>query len=131
MAWSADRGDADLCRAYYSVWFLPFMSDRSALARGRGDFCSGGRGALLNKSNIDTHTIDSLGAFDLRPGLAVVTAPTLIVQPVADVFADSAPQWAAALPNSRLATLQQAGHFPWLETPDAFFALIDDFMREQ
>jgi pimeloyl-ACP methyl ester carboxylesterase len=107
------------------------MSDRSALARGRGDFCSGGRGALLNKSNIDTHTIDSLGAFDLRPGLAVVTAPTLIVQPVADVFADSAPQWAAALPNSRLATLQQAGHFPWLETPDAFFALIDDFMREQ
>jgi pimeloyl-ACP methyl ester carboxylesterase len=39
--------------------------------------------------------------------------------------------FAAAIPNTRLEIVEQAGHLPHIEQPDATFALIDKFIAEQ
>ena len=35
----------------------------------------------------------------------------------------------ARLPNSKLAVFERSAHRPWVEEPDAWFALVDDFLR--
>jgi proline iminopeptidase len=131
-AWADDRGDASLCRAYYEVWYLPFLADSTALRRSQGDFCAGGAEALRNKANVDAHTMASLGDYDLRASLSAVAAPALIVHGSSDVFSlSSAQAWVTALPDARLLVLEGVGHFPYLEAPDRFFPAVDAFLRGQ
>ena len=62
--------------------------------------------------------------------LAKVTMPVLTVHGRKD---RSAPygggrEWALALPNARLLTIDNGGHAPWIEAPDLVFAAIDTFL---
>jgi len=74
---------------------------------------------------------DSLGEYDLREGLTRVSAPTLIVHgrrdPIPLASSDAAAQ---ALPDARLVILEDAGHVPYVEQPDALFAAIDHFLAD-
>ena len=71
-------------------------------------------------------------SMDLRPGLSRITAPTLVVVGQDDFICDtvSAREMARAIPGSRLATIPEAGHFPWVEQPAAFRAALDRFLTE-
>ena len=71
----------------------------------------------------------SLGAFDWRDDLRRVTVPALVMHGSADVIpTDSSREWAAALPDAHLAVLEGVGHFPYLESPEQFFPLVNDFL---
>jgi pimeloyl-ACP methyl ester carboxylesterase len=61
--------------------------------------------------------------------MASVPVRTLIIHGTADpIPLATAEEWASTLPNARLLTLTNIGHFPYLEAPDRFFAAIDTFL---
>jgi proline iminopeptidase len=128
--WHANPGDADACRAYYTLWFEPFFGDSADASRSHGDFCAGPPEALRNKvASVDRFTGASLGDWDWRQSLATVTARALVIHGTSDVFpVDSAREWAAALPNGRLLLLEGIGHFSYLEAPERFNDAVDAFL---
>jgi proline iminopeptidase len=68
--------------------------------------------------------------FDLRAELRTIEAPTLVVVGDDDMIAG--PVCAAAmvreLPDARLVTIRDSGHFPYIEQPEAFRAALTDFL---
>jgi 3-oxoadipate enol-lactonase len=60
-----------------------------------------------------------------------IACPTLVVVGEQDTsFTGAADDMAAALPDSRLVVIPDAGHGPQFENPDAYFAAVDGFLRE-
>lgn len=68
-------------------------------------------------------------AVDRLPG---VTAPALAVTGAHDVFNPpyQARRIARHLPGARAAVLEDCGHLPWVEEPDAFAAVVGEWLRE-
>ena len=127
----ANPGDAASCRAFFGLWFVATYGDSTAAHRSRGDFCADTPEALANKvRSVDRFTLTSLGDWDWRPALRAVTAPALVIHGTADhIPMESARDWTAALPNGRLLVLDGSGHFPYLEVPERFFAVADEFLQ--
>jgi pimeloyl-ACP methyl ester carboxylesterase len=67
---------------------------------------------------------------DLRRRLGTVTAPTLVVAGAQDASAGVAPVLAVAglFPRGGGAVVEGSGHFPWVESPAAFRAVVDPFL---
>jgi proline iminopeptidase len=126
-----DPGNAEVCRAYYVLWYTPFFADPRALGRSKGDFCAGSVEARRNDiQNVDRFVLASLGEWDWRPALRRVQARALILHGSVDVIAvEEGREWASALPNGRLSVLEGVGHFPYLEVPERFFAEVNDFLK--
>ncbi|MFH9548426.1 alpha/beta fold hydrolase [Streptomyces sp. NPDC017435] len=68
----------------------------------------------------------------LRPRLATVTVPTLVLWGESDRIATPAygKEYAASLGNARFELVPEAGHLPHLEQPARTFALLDAFAAE-
>lgn len=128
---AADPGDDGACRAYYTLWFVPFFADTAAASRSKGDFCAGTAESRRNKmENVDRYTMASLGEWNWRELLGTITAPALVIHGTEDVFSvASAREWVAALPNARLLLLEGIGHFPYLEAPESFFPAVNEFIQ--
>jgi len=75
------------------------------------------------------YMMDDLTGFDLLDSLPAVRAPALIVygadEPAAEL---SGAALAAGIPHARLVTIGGAGHFPFIEQPDAFLAAVRAFL---
>jgi proline-specific peptidase len=68
--------------------------------------------------------------FDLRPELRTITAPTLVLVGDDDLVAGpvSADAMVAELQDVRHVTIQDSGHFLYVEQPEAFRAALTDFL---
>jgi pimeloyl-ACP methyl ester carboxylesterase len=68
---------------------------------------------------------------DLAQRLARVDAPVLVVAGAEDLMTGVAPLRAVAalFPRGRLAVVEGAGHYPWVEAPDAFRAALGGFLQ--
>ncbi|MGY1495213.1 alpha/beta fold hydrolase [Streptomyces sp. QTS52] len=68
----------------------------------------------------------------LRPRLAGVTIPTLVLWGESDRIATPAygKEYAASFTNARFEVVAEAGHLPHLEQPARVFALLDAFAAE-
>ena len=66
----------------------------------------------------------------LRAALAGVTAPVLVVGGERDALTgvDAVHHVAAAFPSGRAVVLPGAGHFPWVDEPEAFRTAVSDFL---
>ncbi|MGZ8415356.1 MAG: alpha/beta fold hydrolase, partial [Gemmatirosa sp.] len=74
---------------------------------------------------------ESLGDFDLLPYLGAITCPTLIVHARQDpIPLASSEAAAAAIPNARLTVVEDSGHVPYVEQPDALFAAVLPFLDD-
>jgi pimeloyl-ACP methyl ester carboxylesterase len=69
---------------------------------------------------------------DSRPALARIDRPVLIVHGADDqlIPVQEAQEMHAALPDSHLTILPDAGHLLNLEQPELFNAAVRDFLRE-
>lgn len=69
-------------------------------------------------------------SFDLREELRTIDVPTLVVVGDDDFICGPAcaDSIVGALPNSRLVTIPEAGHFVYVEQPAAFRAALTDFL---
>jgi proline iminopeptidase len=71
---------------------------------------------------------DMARGYDSRPGLRQLDRPVLIVQGHQDPVGDkTAEDIHAAIKSSELTYLNQCGHFPWLEQPEAFLRTMTEF----
>ena len=71
---------------------------------------------------------ESLGDFDLVPALGAISCPTLVVHARQDpIPLASSEAAAAAIPKARLVVLEDSGHVPYVEQPDALFGAIGAF----
>ncbi len=68
--------------------------------------------------------------FDLRAELRTIEAPTLVVVGDDDFIAGPvcADTIVRELPNARLVTIQDSGHFVYIEQPEAFRTALADFL---
>jgi pimeloyl-ACP methyl ester carboxylesterase len=71
-------------------------------------------------------------SFDLRPLLARITSPTLVLTGDADYMAGagSAREIAGRIAGARLEIVAGAGHFPWIEEPQRVGSAIAAFLDE-
>jgi 3-oxoadipate enol-lactonase len=70
----------------------------------------------------------TLASFDLRPGLAGIRAPTLLIVGTKDAVLPGTKAINAAIPGSKLVELEGAGHLSNLEQPDAFSSALQQFL---
>ena len=73
---------------------------------------------------------ESLGDYDLRPALASVKCPAVVVHGSEDpIPAESSREIAAAL-GARFVLVEGSGHVPYVERPDLLFPALTDFLDE-
>jgi proline iminopeptidase len=73
--------------------------------------------------------VPQMMALDLRAGLEKVKAPVLVLHGKQDPL-ETAEEVHATFPGSRLVILENAGHFPWLEQPGKFYAVVSEFLAD-
>lgn len=116
------------CREWARL-LLPLMTAGSPTSPIKGDVCGGTDEALRLQQTVNGQVWQTMGDFDLRPRMAAVAAPVLVVQGEADYIPlESARAWAASLPDARLLVIPRAGHTPQGERPDIFFPAIETFL---
>src|SRR5438132_12802204 len=76
----------------------------------------------------ELHCHGSFGDYDVRPSLPAVSVPVLVTTGSEDRITRPAEseEIAALLPDATLAIVDGAGHFPFAERPDAYFAVVDE-----
>lgn len=80
------------------------------------------RAILALYRSADTDVLDEIGA-----GLPEFTAPTLLLWADRDRYIgrDYGPRWAGLFPNATLETLSDAGHWAWVDRPDALGRTVE------
>ena len=72
---------------------------------------------------------EALSDYDLRPGLAGIDRPTLLIVGTKDATLAGIRQIKEAVPGAALVELEGAGHLSNLEQPAAFTRAIRDFIK--
>ncbi|HEV7237972.1 MAG TPA: alpha/beta hydrolase [Thermoanaerobaculia bacterium] len=78
-------------------------------------------------SGVFYSVVPQMMGLDIRAGLEKVKAPVLVLHGKQDPL-ESADEVHETFPGSKLEFLENAGHFPWLEQPDAFYAVLGGFL---
>jgi proline iminopeptidase len=73
---------------------------------------------------------DSLGDYDLLadPGLRRIDSPTLIIHGRQDPIPLASSEECASALGATLVVIDECGHVPYVEQPDALFAAIEEFL---
>jgi len=120
---------ARFCRRASRVFLRAMVADPSAVERMRSEPCAPPNEDFDRASLQSEAIIAVLGRWDWRAELAALETPTLVVQGDADALpAESAAEWAEAVPDARLELLAGVGHLPWLEAPEPFTELVGAFL---
>ena len=86
----------------------------------------------IRNSAVAAHGMNLLRRFDVVDQLARIDCPTLVcvgaLDPITPV--DASREIVDALPPriGRLEVIEGAGHFPWLDVPDRYWHVIEDFV---
>ena len=77
--------------------------------------------------------LDALTDYPIRERLGEIFCPTLIVWGADDrlIPVRDAAEFARLIPGARKVVWSETGHVPMLERPDAFNALVDEFVAEK
>lgn len=74
--------------------------------------------------------LGSFGDYDWLPAMRELEIPRLVIHGREDgIPVEGGRAWAAGFPNARFLELSPAGHFPFVEQPEAFFAAVDAFLE--
>lgn len=118
------------CEAYFGSLVKAYMAVPAATASFKGTWCDVSPQRAAEMWSTIGRVVGSLGFWDFRQPMGAVNVPTLVVHGAGDPIPLSSSQaWASSVPGGRLEVIAGAGHFPWLERPDAFFEAVNPFLR--
>lgn len=129
------EADPDAVVAYYRIHFKPALARSEdydkLIARMQASFIRQGNAGIIKARAVESRLMTetwSLSGYDLLPRLKSVRIPTLVISGDHEFIpADTAEHIAQAIPNARLVTLKDCGHFTYLECPVAVREQIDAF----
>jgi proline iminopeptidase len=76
--------------------------------------------------------VDLLRNYDVHHQLSHFSHPVLIIHGHQDPMPEGvALESKATLPNAQLVFLNESGHFPWLEQPEAFYKSLQTFLKTE
>jgi proline iminopeptidase len=131
------EGDPEAVVARYRLHFRPAFARaddfEKLMATMKTGFISQGNAGIVKARAVedrlmrDTWNKDS---YDLTPKLRSLNIPTLVIVGDHDFIpVEVAAHIASAIPNARLVTLRNCGHFGFLECPDQVRGAVDGFFR--
>jgi proline-specific peptidase len=124
--WETAEDPVAVCEKYWSI-LTPLLFYKPQQMR--GSFCDEPADVLRHTWKVNNARINSLGDFDLRPMLAKVNCPTLVMKGTyTTMYREWTEEWAKALTNSRLLWIEDAGTFPWLDRPTQVLSAISAFL---
>lgn len=132
-----EKGDPEAVIARYRLHFKPALKRpedyERLMATMKAGFISQGREGIVKARAVedrlmrDTWQVDG---YDLLPKLRTLSIPTLVISGDHDFIpAEVAVQIAHAIPNARLVTLEDCGHFAYLECPGGVRDALNEFFR--
>jgi proline iminopeptidase len=122
---------AEACREFVALVLPARLADpERMMPRLAPHFCTGDAPTIRYAFTVAGPSIlASYGDWDLRDQLRRVSLPTLVMHGTEDVIPmDIAQEWTAVLPNARLVQIPAAGHFPFVEQPERFWPVIEEFI---
>jgi proline iminopeptidase len=128
------EGDPDAVTAYYRIHFKPALARsedyEKLIARLRSSFTKEG---ILKARAIEDRLMNetwSLPDYDLLPRLKALSIPTLVIYSDHEfVPVGTSEHITHAMPNARMVTLKDCGHFSYLECPAEVREQIDEFFH--
>lgn len=131
------QADPEAVIAYYRVHFKPAFARsedyEKLILRMQARFFEQGRQGILKSRAVEERLVNETWAspngYDLHPKLKGLNIPALVITGDHDFFPFAAEHIAQAIPGARLVTLQDCGHFPYLECPTPLREQIDAFFR--
>jgi proline iminopeptidase len=127
---ASDDDAVALCREQLSIGMSAYLLDQRHLARIVDRCKEMSPASIRNRSIVSRATTASLGDWDFRPLLPLLTMPALVFEGArTNVPLSSTREWARVLPNARLLLIPDSGHEFWAEKPGEFVAAADCFLR--
>lgn len=74
---------------------------------------------------------ESLGDFDLRPGIPALQCAALVMHGDDDPIPQETARELAGLMRARFVLIPDCGHVPYVESPDVFARALDDFLPRE
>lgn len=130
--WFAGQVNQALCEEFIRLRFSTYFADPANMANLRGGWCEVTDEVAAGLLPTHLTILGSLGLWDLSGELSHVSVPTLVVHGTADAVPFASSQaFAAAIPGAQLWVMEDVGHFPWMESPVAFFTGLNNFLRRE
>jgi len=128
------EGDPDAVTAYYRIHFKPAFARTEDYEKFmRRLTASFNKEGILKARAVEDQLMKdtwSKPEYNLLPELKSLKIPTLVIYSDHDFIPTStAEHITQAIPNARMVTLKNCGHFPYLECSDALREQIDAFFR--
>jgi len=125
------RDPVAACRTFFDLYMRQFFAHPENVVRRRGSSCDGPAEGVRNYFLVNQATLASLGEYDVRAQLSRLTMPALVIEGAESIPSTiaSARAFSEALPNAKLLLVPDAGHYPQVERPDAFFPPVHEFLR--
>ncbi len=128
--WVSGPDAIEGCRAYWSIFQNGYFANPREHKSIRGDWCVGPATAVRAFARVNRWTFASIGRWDWAAEAKAVLIPTLIIHGAQDPLpVASSREWLAALSQSRLLVVKDAGHYPFVEQPDLVVSAIGAFAR--
>ena len=132
------EGDPEAVTARYRIHFKPALKRQDDYERlmtsMHAAFISQGKDGIVKARAVEDRLMRDtweIPEYDLLPGLKSLNIPTLVIWGDADFIpADISTHIAHVIPNARLVTLEDCGHFAYMECSAAVRDALASFFRQ-
>lgn len=130
-------GDPEAVAARYRIHFKPALERpedyEKLMATMKAAFLSQGAAGIIKARAVEDRLMDdtwNVASYDLTPKLASLRIPTVVIWGDHDFIPlEISTHIARAIPDAQLITLEDCGHFAYLERPDDVRKVLSDFFR--
>jgi proline iminopeptidase len=127
---ATDKEIPTICREEIRIIFGPYLFHADGHDDDWSEMCDVPAAAIRNARVVANAVNGSLGNFDLRPTLAKLTMPALIVEgEKTNVPLESTREWAKGPRDARLLLIPDAGHATFVDQPHVLLREIEVFLQ--